>query len=107
MMARTNDLEDDGLLEAPEIMRLRLNSDLVVLSACQTARGRIGAGEGVVGMSWEFFNRRCTGLVVSQWKVDSASTARLMINFHPHLKARSEDTKAEALRQAGLELLND
>jgi CHAT domain-containing protein len=107
-MARTdNEPDDDGLLEAREIMQLNLHADLVVLSACQTARGRIGAGEGVIGMSWAFFVAGAPTLVVSQWKVDSASTARLMINFHRHLKVGSEDTKAQALRKAALELLND
>ena len=47
VMARNeNDPDDDGLLEAREIMQLNLHADLVVLSACQTARGRVGAGEG-------------------------------------------------------------
>jgi CHAT domain-containing protein len=45
MMARVeSDPDDDGLLEAREIMQLNLHANLVVLSACQTARGRIGAG---------------------------------------------------------------
>ncbi len=50
VMARAeNDPNDDGLLEAREIMQLDLHADLVVLSACQAARGRIGAGEGMIG----------------------------------------------------------
>ena len=43
---------DDGLLEAREVLDLHLGADLVVLSACDTASGRIGAGEGVIGLSW-------------------------------------------------------
>ncbi len=49
------DSENDGLLEAREIMKLRLHADLAVLSACETANGRIAPGEGVIGMSWAFF----------------------------------------------------
>src|SRR5262249_5237187 len=50
-----NDASEDGLLEAREIMEMDLKADLAILSACQTGRGRIGAGEGVIGMSWAFF----------------------------------------------------
>lgn len=111
VMARVdNDLNDDGLLEAREIMQLDLHADLVVLSACQTARGRIGAGEGMIGMSWAFFVAGVPTMVVSQWKVDSASTATLMIGFHRRLKDQTGsegETKANALRQAALELMKE
>ena len=86
-------------------MRLDLKADLAVLSACETARGRTGVGEGVIGMSWAFFVAGCPTTVVSQWKVDSASTAELMIAFHKHLVSdfRGQErtwTKADALRKA-------
>lgn len=42
---------EDGLLEAWELMRLDLTAELAVLSACRTARGKVGAGEGMIGMS--------------------------------------------------------
>jgi CHAT domain-containing protein len=109
-MARDeNDATDDGLLEAREIMQLNLHADLVVLSACQTARGRIGAGEGMVGMSWAFFIAGVPTMAASQWKVDSASTAKLMVDFHKRLKDGAPDsqTKARALRQASLALMKD
>jgi CHAT domain-containing protein len=104
-----NDPSDDGLLEAREIMQLDLHADLVVLSACQTARGRFGAGEGMVGMSWAFFVAGVPTMVASQWKVDSASTAKLMIDFHKALKqsAITPDSKARALQQAALTVMND
>ncbi|MDQ2856881.1 MAG: CHAT domain-containing protein, partial [Acidobacteriota bacterium] len=99
---------EDGLLEAREIMKLSLNADLVVLSACQTARGGIGAGEGLIGMSWAFFIAGTSTTVVSQWKVDSASTSRLMVEFHRNLHNRENPvSKAEALRQAALKLMAD
>ena len=102
-----NDPNDDGLLEAREIMQLNLHADLVVLSACQTARGRIGAGEGMIGLSWAFFVAGVPSMVASQWKVDSASTAKLMIDFHKHLREETATTKGTALQQASLNLMKD
>lgn len=103
------DGEEDGLLEAREIMELNLHADLVVLSACETARGKIGAGEGVIGMSWTFFVAGCRTTVVSQWKVSSDSTAELLVNFFRNLKGSSQRkmSKAEALRSAALKLMKD
>jgi CHAT domain-containing protein/predicted negative regulator of RcsB-dependent stress response len=97
---------EDGLLEAWEIMRLNLKASLVVLSACETARGRVGAGEGVIGLTWALFVAGCPTTVVSQWKVDSASTTELMLEFHRALRRSAQQvTKAEALRQAALKIL--
>jgi CHAT domain-containing protein/tetratricopeptide (TPR) repeat protein len=103
---------DDGLLEVWEIMRLDLNADLAVLSACETARGRTGVGEGVIGLSWAFFVAGCPTTVVSQWKVHSASTAQLMIQFHRNLVStphgqQSTWKKANSLRQAMLALMKN
>jgi len=102
--------DEDGLLEAWEIMNLNLQADMVVLSACETARGRIGAGEGVIGLTWALFVAGAPTTVVSLWKVESASTTELMVEFHRQLQAKRQDgkprvTKAEALRQASLKLM--
>ncbi|HEY6330269.1 MAG TPA: CHAT domain-containing protein [Blastocatellia bacterium] len=101
---------DDGLLEAWEIMRLDLKADLAVLSACDTARGKTEGGEGVIGMSWAFFVAGCPTTVVSQWKVDSASTAQLMVEFHKNFLQNAQNPqmfwkKADALRRAMLTLM--
>jgi CHAT domain-containing protein len=91
-------------------MQLDLHADLVVLSACQTARGRIGAGEGMIGMSWAFFVAGVPTMVVSQWKVNSGSTAKLMIDFHKRLREESSaqsQTTAMALQQAALSVMKD
>lgn len=101
---------DDGLLEAREIMNLELNADLVVLSACETARGRVGAGEGMIGMSWAFFAAGCRATVVSQWKVNSASTADWMTGFYQELRPAADGkkiVKADALRLAMLKMMKD
>ena len=101
---------EDGLLEAWELMQLDLQADLAVLSACETARGRIGAGEGMIGFSWAMFIAGVPSIVVSQWKVESAGTRDLMVNFHRSListSGKAKATKTEALRQAALKLMKN
>jgi CHAT domain-containing protein/Tfp pilus assembly protein PilF len=106
------DTNEDGLFEAWELMQLNLKADLAVLSACETARGRFGAGEGVIGLSWAMFIAGVPSIVVSQWKVESASARDLMISFHRQAlaslaAAKSKATKAEALRQAALKMMKN
>jgi CHAT domain-containing protein/tetratricopeptide (TPR) repeat protein len=102
------DTNEDGLLETWEVMQLDLKADLAVLSACETARGRFGAGEGMIGLSWAMFIAGVPATVVSQWKVESASARDLMIRFHRQaLTAKPRASKTEALRQAALKLLNN
>jgi CHAT domain-containing protein/ATP/maltotriose-dependent transcriptional regulator MalT len=101
---------EDGLLEAWELMETDLHADLVVLSACETARGRVGAGEGVIGLSWALFVAGSPTAVVSQWKVDSAGTSELMLAFHKSLTGgrpnqKTHPSTAGALRAAALSLL--
>lgn len=95
---------EDGLLEAWELMNMNLKADMIILSACETARGRIGNGEGMIGLSWAAFVAGTPTTVVSQWKVESKSTTELMLEFHRNLRLRK--SKAEALRQAALKLLS-
>jgi CHAT domain-containing protein len=102
--ASDNDPED-GLLEAWEIMKMNLNARLVILSACETARGKIGAGEGMIGLNWAFFVAGCPATVVSQWKVESKSTADLMYWFHQNLKNRIAGP--QALQQAALTIMKN
>ncbi len=103
------DANEDGLLEAWEIMKMDLKADLAVLSACETARGRVGAGEGMIGLSWALFVAGCPTTVVSQWKVESTSTTELMVEFHRQLKSQMASpsgyfSAARALREAALKL---
>jgi CHAT domain-containing protein len=105
------DTNEDGLLEAWELMRLDLKADLVTLSACETARGRFGAGEGMIGLTWALFVAGAPSVVVSQWKVESASARDLMLGFHRQLRApasaKPRMTKAEALRRAALNVMKN
>lgn len=89
---------EDGLLEAREILGLDLDADLAVLSACDTGRGLVSGGEGLIGLSWSFFVAGCPTTVVSQWKVESRSTSALMVAFHRELRAGRG--RAEALARA-------
>jgi CHAT domain-containing protein/Tfp pilus assembly protein PilF len=103
-----SDEHDDGVLEARDIMNLRLNAELFVLSACESANGKVAAGEGMMGLSWAILATGVRTTVVSQWKVDSAVTSEFMISFYRQLaaqRAKDESKKAEALRQAALEIL--
>ncbi|CAN5882533.1 CHAT domain-containing protein [soil metagenome] len=104
------DPENDGLLEAREIMNLDLRADLAVLSACETANGKIAPGEGVMGMSWAFFVAGSRSMLVSQWKVNSASTSEVMVNFYQALKSEENHScgkKASALRKTALKTMKD
>jgi CHAT domain-containing protein len=89
---------DDGQLEAWEILSLPLDADLVVLSACESGRGRVAPGEGLIGLSWALAVAGARSTIVSQWKVDSASTTALMLAFHR--ERRRGASTAQALRLA-------
>ncbi|NET36930.1 MAG: CHAT domain-containing protein [Cyanothece sp. SIO1E1] len=95
----------DGLLTAPEILRTRLNSDLVVLSACNTGRGPITPG-GVIGLPFSFSLVGVPNIVVSLWAVPDTPTSQLMTEFYTQLLNNPSNNadKAKALRQAMLSI---
>jgi CHAT domain-containing protein/Tfp pilus assembly protein PilF len=90
----------DGVLRLAEIYNLRLNADLVVLSACDTGRGQIARGEGIIGLTRGFLYAGASSLLVSFWPVSDAASAGLVVDFYRELL--SGRPKAEALRQAKL-----
>lgn len=90
---------DNGLLTAYEILDLKLNAELVVLSACDTGRGRI-TGDGVIGLSRSLITAGVPSVMVSLWKVPDEPTASLMSEFYKNIQHNSD--KATALRQAML-----
>jgi CHAT domain-containing protein len=96
----------DGRLTVEEIgTRWELDADLVTLSACQTAVGPDGGGEGLLGFSQVLFRKGARSLVLSLWKVDDTATALLMVRFYENLLGKREGLKAplpraEALREA-------
>ena len=97
--------ENDGFLTAREIYELKLNAEMAVLSACETARGVNQEGEGVVGLTWALFAAGCPTQVVSLWKVSDNSTPVLMKKFYGNLK-RGQG-KGKALQNAALSMMKD
>jgi CHAT domain-containing protein len=95
---------EDGLLQVYEIFNLKLNANLVVLSACESGLGKETRGEGLVGLTQAFFYAGTPSLMVSLWKVQDKSTAALMVRFYRHLNNPAVG-KAQALRQAQLEMI--
>jgi len=76
------------------------------ISACETARGRVRAGEGVIGLTWALFVAGAPTQIVSQRSVNDESTAVLMQRFYANL-TQKKLTKGDSLRQATLSLLRD
>jgi CHAT domain-containing protein len=103
LLSLTRDSEEDGILQTGEIMRLKLNADIVTLSACSTGLGKFVNGEGILGLTRAFFYAGAKNVVVSLWNVNDSATAILMQSFY--LNVRHGLPKREALRQAKLSLL--
>ena len=99
----TTQAQEDGLLYLPEVYTLNLNAEMVVLSACETGLGEVAKGEGLIGLARGFLYAGAESLVVTLWTVPDQSSKELMVRFYRHLL--SGHSKAEALRQAKLELL--
>jgi CHAT domain-containing protein len=97
------DSKEDGALQMSEVMRLKLNADLVTLSACRTGLGQLLNGEGMIGLTRAFLYAGSESVVVSLWNVNDIATASLMKAFYKNLKQGL--AKDEALRQAKLELI--
>jgi CHAT domain-containing protein/lipopolysaccharide biosynthesis regulator YciM len=97
------DPENDGFLEAGEIVQLKLNSDLVVLSSCNSGLGTVDEAEGIIGMTKAFFEAGTKSVVVSLWEVNDKYTARLMTLFYKKLSEGID--KDEALRQAKIDFI--
>ena len=93
----------DGFLRTHEIYNLSLPSDLVVLSACQTALGKEVRGEGLVGLTRGFMYAGAARVMVSLWNVNDESTAVLMERFYRGLFEQGLQPAA-ALRQAQIEM---
>lgn len=106
VLSQAGDLRgEDGFLTVGEILSLRLQADLTVLSACQTGLGQEVTGEGVVGLTRAFLYAGTRAAVVSLWRVEDESTALLMTRFYARIGRG--DPPGLALQRAKAELRAD
>ena len=96
----------NGYLRLQDLYSLRLQSDLVVLSGCETGLGRDLRGEGLVGLTHGFFHAGASQVVASLWPVRDKASAELMKRFYRAM-IRDHLRPAAALRAAQIEMLND
>ncbi len=99
-------LRDDGLLSSAEIATLRLDAELVVLSACNTAAGENGDADGLSGLARAFFQAGARSLLVTHWAVFSEAAVMISTGALSRLKANPALRHAEALRAATLAILD-
>lgn len=95
---------EDGFLTLGEVTGLRLNADLVVLSACQTGQGRLYNAEGVSSLARAFLYAGSRGVLCSLWQVADQETSDLMVDVYAGLKAGK--SAADALRDAQLRMID-
>ena len=96
--------EDNGFLQAWEIFEsVRLNTDLLVLSACDTGLGKEEGTEGLVGLTRAFQFAGARTIAASYWKIADDTTALFMKRFYTHLKSGMR--KDEAMRKAQIEFI--
>jgi CHAT domain-containing protein/tetratricopeptide (TPR) repeat protein len=102
--SNSSGLAEDGFLETGEIIKMKLNSDMVVLSSCNSGKGMLDRSEGVLGMTKAFFEAGAKSVVVSLWEVDDKYTSQLMSLFYKRLSEGYD--KSQALRYAKIDFIN-
>lgn len=93
-----------GFLTMADTFGLRLNADLVTLSACNTGRGREVRGEGVMGLTRTFMYAGTSAISVTLWSVESISAKKLSTGLYENLQAGKG--RAEALREIKLRMIH-
>lgn len=95
---------DDGSLYAYEVYNMQLRAKLAVLTACETGRGRIYQGEGMISLAHSFLYAGCASVVMSMWKIDEKTSAGIITEFYKLLSNGA--SKSSALRLAKLYYLD-
>ncbi len=99
-------IKSDGLLTMEKILALKLNADWVLLSACNTAAGAGAGAEAASGLGRAFFYAGSRAILVTNWAVHSASARELVSDLFRRQAADSVISRAEALRQAMMALID-
>ncbi|MEM7512594.1 MAG: CHAT domain-containing protein, partial [Bacteroidota bacterium] len=99
-----SDNEQDHKLSLADLYAMRLNADMVVLAACETAGGKLQQGEGIISMARGFAYAGCRSLLASLWKVNHFSTSQIMQNYYASLYYG--ESKDHALQAARIEFLD-
>ena len=97
--------EDDGLLKASEVAQLKMNADIIMLSACNTASGDELGAEGLSGLARAFIYAGARSLLVSHWSVESTSAAELTTGMFDAMSADKSIGRSEALQMSMVDLM--
>lgn len=103
VLSRGKKGEEDGFLQVREIYNLKMNAELIVLSACQTGKGKLERGEGILGLPRIFFYTGAQSVLTSLWRIHDKSTSKFMNFFYEYLFQGY--SKAQALRLAKLKMM--
>ncbi|MDM8541294.1 CHAT domain-containing protein [Desulfococcaceae bacterium HSG9] len=95
--------QGEGFLTMADVFGLQFNADLITLSACNTGRGKVIKGEGVIGLTRAFMYAGTPAVAVTLWSVESMSAKELNVGMFKHLNAGKN--RAEALRAIKLDMI--
>ena len=103
VLSLDHDDDEDGYLQVLEMYQMQMNSDLVVLSACQTGRGRNIRNEGILGLPRVFFYMGSRSVVSTLWNISDRAAAQFMKYFYGYLS--QGQGKTQALRSAKMRMI--
>lgn len=106
VLASAAETSEDGFLMGYELENLPVNSQLVVLSACETGRGKQVVGEGVLGLPRYFLGAGAQSVLMTLWKVEENVSSKLMLLFYNEL-AKEKETLSLALQRAKLQVIEN
>jgi CHAT domain-containing protein len=98
---------EDGLLTMGEIMKLKLNADWVVLSACNTGASEGGGTEALTGLGRAFFYAGTRSILASMWPVETTSAKKLVSDIFRNQQSDKTLSRAGALRKSMIGLIDD
>jgi CHAT domain-containing protein/tetratricopeptide (TPR) repeat protein len=105
IFSQTNDSIDDGYLKVYEIYGIPLKAKMVVLSSCNTGRGILSSGEGILSLARGFIYSGSQSVIMSMWEIEDKSGTEIVERFYKNLKRGL--TKSSALKKARIDFLKD